>query len=132
MTIVIEAWVDSPPANPDDEAGATVADKIDRMAAQIEAVMHADPFLPDLDGNPTCFQSILTGTDIQFDDEGKNRVALLTMTYAVTYHTLAPAPPDLDDMNDFASAGTEWNLEGQQDPDDRWKDNTEIPTDDES
>lgn len=131
LTLVIEAWVDSPPANPDDQEGAMTADKLDRICYEIEKAMHADPFLPDLQGRPTCGQSIKAGTEIQFDYDGDRRLGLAAITYTVTYRTSAPLIDD-GQFDDFDRLGTTRDLRGEQDPDDQAHDLIELGVPDES
>jgi hypothetical protein len=106
LNVVIEGWIAEPA-----DSGTTVDDAIDALAEEIETVMHADPYLGDTVG-----ESILSETTVELVEEGDRMMALLLMTYAVTYRTLAPAAPTLDD---FETVGAETDLAGAQDPADR-------------
>jgi hypothetical protein len=86
---VIEGWVAATGADDDN-----VDDTMDELAAEIEAVMHADPYL---DG--TAGDSWLQSTELEVVQQGDRLMGLVVMSYAVTYHSLAPtAPAGLDDF----------------------------------
>jgi hypothetical protein len=110
LSLVIEAWVKASVSGGVPTINADSA--MDTIAAEIEAVMEADPFLDD-----TAAQSILSSTETDLVEVGDTMMGLLIMTYAVTYRTRATddAPPDLDD---FLTVGSTTNLSGTQDTDD--------------
>ncbi len=74
--------------------------RMNDLAAQIEAAMHADPYL---DG--VAFDSILVDSILDVQTVGDRLVGHLAMSYEVTYHTLAPEPPADEDLDDFQTAG---------------------------
>lgn len=87
MDLVIEAYAA-------ETAGTKAADARDNLALEIETVMHADPYLGGVAGD-----SFLSETELQVDEVGDRLIAAAALTYAITYHTLAPeAPTDLDDF----------------------------------
>lgn len=62
----------------------------------------------------TVGDSVLTRTDLELVETGDREVGVLTMTYAVTYRTLAPeAPAGLDD---FERVHDTWPIEGGSAP----------------
>jgi hypothetical protein len=68
--------------------------RMNELGEEIEAALHADPYLDDEAGD-----SILVDVDMGVEMVGDRQVGRLAMTYAVTYHTEAPvAPTDLDDL----------------------------------
>jgi hypothetical protein len=74
----------------------TVADDMDDLAEQIEAVMEGDPYL---DG--TAGESMLTGTAMQVrEPEGRNDplVGVVTLVYSVTYRKSPAVNAALDDF----------------------------------
>jgi hypothetical protein len=107
----IAAWVDPGPG------GAAVDDAMDAIAAEIEAAMHADPYLSD-----TASESELTSTTMGVQGEGAEQLGLVTLSYAVTYLTLAPEPVADGDLDDFNAAGTSTNLGGEVHEDDQAED----------
>jgi hypothetical protein len=74
----------------------TVADDMDDLAEQIEAVMEGDPYLQGTAG-----ESMLKGTVMQvLEPEGRSdpTVGVVTLVYGVTYHKSPAAPGGLDDF----------------------------------
>lgn len=109
--LVIEGWV-----MPDDDT--PVDDAMDDLALEIEAALHADPYFNDNDEDEpetTASDSILRSTELQVVIEGERQMGRVTLKYAVTYLTLAPVAPELDD---FETVNARINLGGEQDEDD--------------
>jgi hypothetical protein len=72
------------------------ADARDDLALEVENLMHADPYLGGAAGD-----SYLSGTTVDVDVGGDKIIGAATLTYAVTYRTLAPAAPsNLDDFEE--------------------------------
>jgi hypothetical protein len=102
LPLLIEGWV---------RAGENVDDAMDELAVQIEAAMHADPYLRD-----TAAESILDSTVMEVIEDGDREMGLIVLTYAVTYRTLAPeAPTNLDE---FLTAPTKYRVPGTTDAND--------------
>lgn len=100
LEVVVQSWV---------PVTASIDDDMDALALEIETAMHADPFLGGAVGD-----SILKATNLRIDPEGKEPVGVVTMTYEVTYRTLAPEPPAESELDDFRRADTRFNLGGEQ------------------
>jgi hypothetical protein len=94
------------------EFGEGVDDRMDDLAQEIETAMHADPFLGGLAGD-----CLLVATELSVRGEGDRLAGVVTLTYAVTYRTLAPEPPADDDMDDFLRVDAEHNPAGEVHPD---------------
>ncbi len=110
LALVIEAWV---------EPGEGVDDRMDDLAQEIEDVMHADPYLGGLVG-----ESVLESVDMELLEAGDREMGLVTMTYAITYRTMAPrAPEDLDDLE---SVQIIYNLGNAVHPGDQAEDMLEL------
>jgi hypothetical protein len=118
IDLEIAAWVDPGPG------GAKVDDAMDAIAAQIEAAMHADPYLAD-----TASESVLVSTSMGVQGEGDDLLGLVTLSYDVTYLSLAPEPPADGDLDDFRRAGTTTNLGGVVHEDDQAEDLTTVQAD---
>lgn len=72
-----------------------VADALDVIAAQVEAVIDADPYL-----GGAASDSVLESTTIEIrEDDGRSSplIGIVTLTYSVSYYT-SPAAPSLDDF----------------------------------
>ena len=110
VALVIEGWVKAEPAAPGAQPNADNA--LDDLAEEIEAVMHADPYLGDEAGD-----SILTDTDTEMVEGGGEMMGLLIMTYSVTYRTYAPETSGVV-RDDFLTVSAEHNQGGTQDTDD--------------
>lgn len=110
VSLVIEAWVKVEPTTPGQQPLAD--DALDDIAEQIEAVMHADPYLAGTAGD-----SILVDTDTEMVEGGGEMMGLLVMTYAVTYRTYAPDTSGVV-RDDFLTVSAEHNQGGTQDTDD--------------
>lgn len=95
LKLEIAGWVAHIPDGP------LVDDAMDALALEIETAMDADPFLAGAVGD-----SILEGTTMAIRGEGDALMGIVTLTYAVTYRTLAPEPPALDSLDDFLTADT--------------------------
>ncbi len=76
LDVVIAGWVGF---------GDGMDDAMDDLALEIETAMHADPYLGGLAGD-----SILKASTMAVDGEGDALMGFLTLTYGVTYRTLAP------------------------------------------
>jgi len=63
-------------------------DAMDDLAYEIETAMHADPFFGGLVGD-----SVLESTEMAIKGEGDTLMGIVTLTYAVTYRTMAPEAP---------------------------------------
>lgn len=105
--VVIEAWI----AN---QAGIDLDDAMDDLALEIETAMHADPYLGDTAGD-----SILADTVLEVIEQGDRKLGLVSLTYDVTYRTLAPEAPSLDELDDFLSMQATHNLGGDVHEDDQ-------------
>lgn len=105
-------------------ADEEVDDDLDQLAEQIEAVMHADPFLGGVAAD-----SILGGTIIEFDGDGERVIGRVGLTYEVTYRLMAPKAQDGADQDDFETAATTYSMGGDQAEADAAKDefNVEDP-----
>jgi hypothetical protein len=104
LPLLIEGWVRAENADNAD-------DVMDELAFQIEAAMHADPYLRD-----TAAESILDSTVMEVIEDGDRVMGLIVLTYAVTYRTLAPeAPTNLDE---FLTAPTKYRIPGTTDAND--------------
>jgi hypothetical protein len=111
------------------KASENVDDALDALALQIEAAMDLDPNLHVLVDDELCaraFDSILEGTTLAEKMEGERPMGMVALTYVCTYHTQKRLPLP---TADFELAATQISLGGtQSDPDDRAKDEIEIPT----
>lgn len=94
LQLEIAGWV---------EPGGSVDDSMDALALEIETAMHADPYLGD-----TVAECLLVGTTMSLLDEGEKLLGLVTLTYAVTYRTLAPEANE--ELDDFLVADVTTNL----------------------
>lgn len=74
-------------------AAADPMDPVDDLAEQIEAAMDGDRYLGGTAGD-----SVLEDTDITFMTEADPLVAVLTLTYAVTYRTTPGTVVPTDDF----------------------------------
>lgn len=101
--VVIEALVAAVP-------GANVDDALDDLALEIETAMHADPYL-----GGEAADSILDGTTMEVIEDGERMMGLVTLTYSVTYRTLAPEAPG--NVADFLRVKSTENLGGDVHPD---------------
>lgn len=86
LVLEIAGWV---------KYGAGMDDAQDDLALEIETAMHADPTF-----GGTAAESVLAGTVMSIKGESSDSLlGLVTLTYQVTYRTLAPeAPANLDDF----------------------------------
>jgi hypothetical protein len=84
LHVAIEGWV-APGSD------GAVEDVLDSLAAEVEAAIHADPYLGGL-----CADLVLEGTEPDIGREGDRLMGLIVLTYRVTYRTLAP---DVDNSN---------------------------------
>lgn len=78
LSLVIEGYV---------KAVSDYDDTIDTVSAEVEVAMSGDRTLNDLAKN-----SFLESTEIIFDGEGDQPVAVCTLTYMVEYATLETDP----------------------------------------
>lgn len=78
--------------------GADVDDAMDELALEIENAMAADPYLGGTVGD-----SMLQGTTMGLTGDGDTLTGMVTLTYAVTYRTLAPEAPS--GLDEFETAG---------------------------
>lgn len=85
-------------------AAADPMDTVDDLAEQIEAAMDADRYLGGTAGD-----SVLEDTEITFMTEADPLVAVLTLTYAVTYRT---TPGTVVPIDDFLRAGVTTQVAG--------------------
>jgi len=90
---------------------AAVDDALDAFAVEIERAIHADDTL-----GGTASDAVLEGTEVlgPFAD-GDQLVAVIRLTYGVTYYTYAPEAGD-DDLDDFKTADVHYDLKGEQEP----------------
>ena len=70
-------------------------DRLDAIADQIETLMHADEQLRDGEGVPLCSDAVLTGTEMQVVDDGRQPIGAARLTYEVRYYTDAHADENL-------------------------------------
>lgn len=98
VQVAIEAVVHPAALSPAD-------DVLDALSLQIEKAMHADPYLGGNAGD-----CLLTKTEIGVLPDGERLLGQLLLTYAVTYHTLAPAGEATDE---FLRVHAEHNLGNQ-------------------
>lgn len=101
------------------DAGENVDNTMDDMAEEIELVMDADPFF-----GGEAYQSHLTGTELISVEDGDREIGILTLTYQLFYRTDAFVPPA--DPDDFNTADVTYNLNNEQDPDDRTSDEITV------
>lgn len=113
-TFMIESIVD---------AGENVDDAMDDMAEEIEAVMDADPFFK-VAGVASAYQSELSASEMLSIEDGDREIGILTLTYKISYRTIAFVPPVAPDQ--FNTADVTYNLEGEQDPDDQTSDEITV------
>lgn len=83
-------------------AADDVDDQMDALALQIEFAMDADRYLAD-----SAAECVLDGTTMGIQGDGDNLMGLVTLTYAVTYRTMAPEAPT--DLSDFTTAAVTYN-----------------------
>lgn len=114
LSLVVEAWVAAKIA--DEDQDQSVTRDAYRLDEQIETAMHADPFF-----GGACGDCILDETEFEPVDSGDRAMMLILKTYIVTYRTLAPEPAT--DLDEFETAGVEFDLGGAQQPADRAHDN---------
>jgi hypothetical protein len=89
--------------------GETDADaKMTELGDQIEAALHADPYLAGEAGD-----SLLVDVDLGVETVGDRPVGRIAMTYAVTYRTAAPAAPE--GLDDLETVHATTNVEGALD-----------------
>lgn len=94
---------------------------IDTLAAQVEAVLLADPTWGGVAGDPSSpgTPTALMGTTTGFDGEGENVTACLIMTWEADYVT-RPLDADPTTLDEFRTAHVDWDLaepEPDADPD---------------
>lgn len=98
---------------------ADLDDAMDALALEIEKAMHADRYL-----GGTVADSVLDGTTMGLHGEGDSQMGLVTLTYDVTYQTLAEEAPG--DLDDFLVADVTQNLRGSVHQDDRAQDEVVV------
>lgn len=83
--------------------GPNVDDDMDALALEIETLVELDPYFGGAVGD-----SILESTALAIRGEGDQLMGLVTLTYAVTYRTLAPEAPTL--VDDFLRVDSKQKL----------------------
>lgn len=90
--------------------GKSLEDIIDDIAEQIECEMSKDETL-----GGTADDSILTGTDFDFEGGGGQPIGAARLTYSVTYYTMSPRAVDkAGPLDDFDTAKVEFNIDGDE------------------
>jgi len=112
LQLEIQGWVKA-------DEDVTADDAMDALALEIETAMHADPYL-----GGAASDSVLIGTTTGMHNEGDRLMGILTLTYAVTYHTLAPETSE--GLDDFLVAAVTTNLGGEVQEDEAAQDEVVV------
>ncbi|MBU1594262.1 MAG: hypothetical protein KKA55_01850 [Proteobacteria bacterium] len=86
------------------EADESVDDALDALAMQVETALMADPTL-----GGAALDSALMRTSIGLVGEGRTQAGCATLEFEADYET-SPGLVDLDSLDDFATAGVDYDL----------------------
>jgi hypothetical protein len=98
--------------------GATADDDMDALALEVETALHADPTFGGL-----ATDSLLESTTLDVKPEGEKLVGILSMVYAVVYHSSAPVEAEADDLDTVV---VHTNLSDSVHEDDQAEDNIDL------
>lgn len=93
--------------------------RMNALSEQIEAALHADPYLGGEAGD-----SLLVDSELAVELVSDRQVGRVAMTYSVTYHTEAPAAPT--DVDDLETVHATTNLNGELGDDDAAADTVTV------
>lgn len=91
---------------------------LDALLLQVERVMHADPTFANT--APRTGDSLLVGvSEPEMPDQGNRPLGAFEAIYEFSYHTLAPDPDDIGELDNFNTFDAKTSLSNEQDEDDQ-------------
>lgn len=97
-------------------------DELDALAVEIEDGIHRDETL-----GGTASEVILLETDAELAENGDQTIAMLRLTFGVTYYTAAASAADDQSLDSFQTADVRHDLGGQQPAADEAHDVVTLP-----